>query len=123
MTSILPRDKFDLEAAQRAAISDWNQMRPVAVQLLEWVQDSNWPVAGVLAPALANVGAPLAPFVDHVLAGNDETWKYNLIRSVVARSLELSSLLRPVLERIAFKPTQSETAEGVDQAARHVLQQ
>ncbi|ANH67724.1 DUF5071 domain-containing protein [Mitsuaria sp. 7] len=123
MTSIVPSDKFDVAAAQRAAVADWDHLRPVATPLLAWVQDANWPVAAVLAPALASVGAPLAPFIDRILVGNDETWKYHLLEAVVARSPALIHLLRPVLERIAFDPTPSESAEEVDQVARSLLAQ
>jgi len=105
------------------ARASWDQMEPLAMQLLEWIQDQNWPVAQILAPALANVGTPLAPGVRQVLAGNDETWKYNVIESVVARSPDLSRLLHPELERIAFEPTPSEQAEEVDRVARAALEQ
>ena len=117
-----PRDKHDLEAAHRAARASWDQMEPLAMQLLEWVQDPNWPVAKILVPALANVGAPLAPGIRQVLAGHDDTWKYNLIDSIVARSPDLGRLLRPELERIAFQPTPSEQAEEVDRVARAALE-
>lgn len=117
-----PRDKYDLEAANIVARATWDQMEPLAKQLLEWVKDQNWPVATILAPALANVGAPLVPGVREVLEGEDDTWKYNIIESVVARSPDLRRLLRPELERIAFQPTPTERAEEVDRAACAALE-
>ena len=121
-SSFVTRDKFDLDAANAAAEAGWPAIEPSVEQLLLWVQDSNWPVARILAPALAVVGAPLAPYVRQVLAGEDETWKYHLIITVVAQSQELTSALRPELERIAFTPTPSERAEEVCNVAREVLE-
>jgi Domain of unknown function (DUF5071) len=122
-SSLVPLDKFDLAAANAAAKAGWPAIEPNAEQLLLWVQDANWPVARILAPALAVIGAPLAPYVRQVLAGEDETWKYHLIGTVVAQSQELTSALRPELERIAFMPTPSERAEEVCNVAREALEQ
>lgn len=120
-SSVVPFDKFDLAAANAAAEAGWPAIKPIAAQLLLWVQDANWPVAQVLAPALAGVGAPLAPYVRQILAGEDETWKYHIIGTVVAQSQELTSALRSELERIAFMPTPSERAEEVCNVAREAL--
>lgn len=122
-TSVVPLHKFDLEAANAAVEAGWPAIKPSAERLLQWVQDANWPVARVLAPALAAVGAPLAPYVRRVLAGEDETWKHHLIGMIVAQSQELTSALRPELERIAFVPTPSESAEKVCDVAREALEQ
>ena len=121
--SVVPRDKFDLAAANAAVEAGWPAIEPSAERLLQWVQDANWPVAGVIAPALAAVGAPLAPYVRRVLASEDESWKYHLIEMVIAQSQELTSALRPELERIAFLPTPSERAEEVCSVAREALDQ
>lgn len=120
---VVPRDKFDLAAAGAAANAGWPALEPVAGQLLEWVQDPNWPVARVLAPVLASVGAPLAPYVRQVLAGEDGAWKYHLIETVVIQSPELSAVLLPELERIAFHPSPSESAEAVATVALAALEQ
>ena len=120
---LIPRDKFDLATASSAALAGWSKIEPVAEQLLTWVQDANWPVAQILAPALAKVGGPLAPYVRRVLAGEDETWKFHLIETVVAQSAELRLAIRPDLERIAFLPTPAELAEGVSAVAREALAQ
>lgn len=122
-SAFIPHDKFDLVAANAAAGADWSQIEQVAEQLLQWVQDVNWPVARVLAPFLAGIGAPLAPHIRRVLAGDDEVWKYSLIGSVVAHSQDLVLALRSELERIAYEPTPSERAEEVSNIAREALGQ
>ena len=84
--------------------------------------DANWPVARVLSPSLAQVGKALAPHVRHVLASDDEQWKYHVLQSVVSRSSELVEALGPELRRIAVHPTASEREEEVDIVARNALQ-
>ena len=121
-SAVVPRDKFDLAAASAAAHAGWPAIEQFAEQLLKWVQDPNWPVAQVLAPVLASVGAPLAPYVRQVLGGEDETWKYHLIETVVSRSPELSAVLRLDLERIAFHPSLSERSEAVASVALAALE-
>jgi len=121
--AIIPRDKSDLAAANAAAMVGWPAIEPFAEPLLAWVQDANWPVAQVLAPFLASVGVPLVPHIRQVLAGEDEGWKYSLIATIVAQSRDLTSALRPELERIAFEPTPSELAEEVSDVAREALEQ
>lgn len=117
----LPRDKFDTEAASAIARAGWPQIEPIVLQVLAWLHDANWPVAKILAPALAGIGSPLEPFVRQVLGTGDEIWKYHLIEQLVAHSPELRISLRPELERIAGSPTEAERAEHVDRVAQDVL--
>lgn len=65
------------------------------------MQDINWPVAQALQPFLTAIGAPLAPAVHAVLAGNDDIWKYWLLEAVVRRSGSLALALKPELTAIA----------------------
>ncbi|WP_189344224.1 DUF5071 domain-containing protein [Undibacterium macrobrachii] len=117
----LPLNKFDVETATTIAKADWPKIEPIALQLLDWLQDANWPVAVVLAPALANIGAPIAPYIKQILQSDDATWKYNLIQQLVARSAELTHTLKSDLERIAQNPTFAEHSEEVDCVAFHAL--
>ena len=93
------------------------------MSLLEWLQDINWPVAQVLAPFFATVGADLAPYVRPVLQSQDDVWKYHIIESVVGRSMSLTQALESELRRIVQSPTQTEHAEEVDRVALEALEQ
>lgn len=115
----MPTDKFDTSTAE-ALVASGDAADP---ELLEWVQDLNWPVARVLAPFLASAGGIVAPGIRRVLESNDETWKWSLISGVVANSKELIALLRPELNRIANAPTFGERAEGLDEVATELLEQ
>ncbi|MCU6500404.1 DUF5071 domain-containing protein [Rugamonas sp. A1-17] len=111
-------DKFDTRAAE-AIIATGNAADP---ELLEWGQDLNWPVAQALAPFLASAGSNVIPRIRQIFASNDDTWKWSVIVGVVARSSELTALLRPELERIVNAPTPGEPSEGLDQVVAELLE-
>ena len=117
----LPTDKCDLRGAEALVACGYPAVEPVLPRLLEWIQEGNWPVARVLAPFLATVGAALVPHAQRVLKGDDDTWKYFLVQDVVAKSPELAVLLRPDLERLARFATEGEAAEGLPLMAAALL--
>lgn len=75
----------------------------------------------MFAPFLATVGAALVPHAQRILNGEDDTWKYFLVQDVVAKSAELTVLLRPELERLARFATEGEAAEGLPSMAAALL--
>ena len=123
MSLPLPRDKHDTRSAQALIALRWEEIRPAMPQILEWVQDANWPVAGILLPYLAGIGVRLAPYVKTVLAGNDEQWKYFVLQGIVRHSLELAAALNGELTRFALAPTVAELEEGVAEVAREILRE
>lgn len=123
LATAVPRHKHDLNAARAALELGWPAVEPIALQLLEWLQDLNWPVASVLAPFCASVGAPLAPWIRTVLESTDEVWKYHLVQAVIGHSPELARLLHEDLRRIAEHPTDAEQLEEVHLVARQALEQ
>ena len=119
---IVPTNKFDIAAAERAVALGWPGVQPVISELLEWIQDYNWPVARTLAPFLASVGRPLAPYVRPIFEGDDEVWKYWVIDAVLANAPdELVEEFTPLLDRIADHPTLGERTEELDQVAAAAL--
>lgn len=117
----LPQDKYDTEAATALVVASWDSIAPLMPQILEWMQDLNWPVAHVLQPFLVSVGLPLVPFVRVVFATDDEQWKLNILVSVVGHSPELATALHDDLKRMANNPTEGERLEGVSEEAREIL--
>ena len=123
LQTCLPRHKADLPAAKVATLLGWPAIEPLAMSLLEWLKDINWPVAQVLAPFFAKIGADLAPYVRQVLASQDEVWKYHIVESVISRSMPLTQALESEMRRLSQSPTPSEHAQEVDIAAREALEQ
>jgi len=118
---LIPRDKHDVDRAAAVTHLGYPAIEPTIPELLEWMQDLNWPVARVLQAALAAIGRPLAPYLRPVLMSGDDIWKANVLAHVIAHSNALATELRIELERIAFQPSTGERAEEADIAARDVV--
>ncbi len=117
----LPRDKHDTQNAHALVALRWEELQPLMPHILEWVQDANWPVAAVLLPYLAGIGPRLAPYVQTVLASDDEPWKYLVLQRIVRPSPGLALALEGELRRFARAPTLAELEEGVAEVAREIL--
>jgi hypothetical protein len=122
LTALVPTTKFETERASALVEVGFPAVEKVMPQILEWLQDVNWPVGRVFQPFLVSIGRPLAPHIRVVLTGQDDGWKYSLLMAVVAQSSELAHALRPELERIASNPSPSESKEEVDQVALEILE-
>jgi hypothetical protein len=119
---LVPKDKLDLETAQRAVAAGYPAVEPVLYQLLEWIQDCNWPVARELFPFLASIGEPLAPHIRRVFAGDDYVWQY-WICCLFAESPSLYAPFREEIHRIASSPTAEEQRHELDQRCRDAIAQ
>lgn len=91
-------------------------------ELLEWLQDANWPVAEPVAFLLKEPGPEIIPHIQKILTGDDGSWKFWVIELLV-RNLRFSILaeLRDDLQRLANRPSKDDELEEVDRLARQVL--
>jgi len=121
LTALLPATKFETDQAAHLVSVGYPQVEPVMPQILEWLQDPNWPVAQVFRPFAAGIGAPLASHVRSILTTDDGCWKHSVLSGVVAESPELAACLRPELERLVNSPTANEVQEEVDGVAAEIL--
>jgi hypothetical protein len=121
--SLLPRHKRDFEGASAIMALGYPAVAPVLAELLEWLQDCNWPISHTIARFLASIGEPVIPHIRRVFAGTDGIWKYWCIgRLVRAFPRELAEELRPDLQRLAYHPTADDCSEEVHEQAREALQ-
>jgi hypothetical protein len=117
----LPSSKHDVESVERLVELGFEQIEPFVPELLEWLQDLNWPVARPLARFFVTVGSPLAEHVRRILGGTDDSWKHSVLTAVVSQSSSLANALRVDLEKLASSPTPSEHVEGVDEVCVEIL--
>jgi hypothetical protein len=87
LATLIPVTKFETEKALALVQLGFPAVEPVMPQILEWLQDLNWPVGHIFQPFLASIGEPLAPYVRTILAGDDDGWKYSLLRVIVVNRL------------------------------------
>jgi len=86
LAALIPVTKFETEKALTLVQLGFPAVEPVMPQILEWLQDPNWPVGRIFQPFLAGIGEPLAPYVRTILEGEDDGWKDSLLRVIVDHS-------------------------------------
>lgn len=120
---LVPTSKHDLARAQAAVEAGYPAVAPILDELIEWLQDHNWPVARVLAPFLASIGEPLVPHIWRVLGTDDDVWKYWVI-GILIRALpeDAAGEFRSELNRLCYHPQPHERREELDAQARLVLE-
>ena len=73
--SLIPKDKFGDSTMDRLLALTDAEIAPIMYDLLEWLQDYNWPVAqGVLDVVIRHQAAAL-PHLPRILNGADVMWK------------------------------------------------
>ena len=118
---LLPKDKHDLDRAKALVSIGYPTVAPILPDLLEWLQDGNWPVAHVIGPFLASIGKPLTEEVRRILQSQDHLWKYWILVRVVSHSPELATALYPELVKLAEGDPVDEDAKDVKEEAKEIL--
>ncbi|KAE9628275.1 DUF5071 domain-containing protein [Parasedimentitalea maritima] len=118
----IPKDKFDLAAIENAADVGYPAIIPILPDLLEWVQDANWPVAEPTALLLAKAGPEIVPYIREILTSDDGMWKYWAIDLVVKScSIRTRSELQADLVQLVSAPSQNDLDSNVPEVAQAVL--
>ncbi|MDF1671643.1 MAG: DUF5071 domain-containing protein [Roseovarius sp.] len=118
----IPSNKHDLDALESAKAIGFPALNPRLPDLLEWLQDANWPVAKPTASVLSEAGSEITPHIKVILGGDDAIWKYWTIELLV-RNLnpDVFNDLRSDLLHLASHPAASDKLEHVDTLAKQVL--
>ncbi|MBW3625575.1 MAG: DUF5071 domain-containing protein [Armatimonadetes bacterium] len=123
MRDLLPRDKHDVERARALVSCGYPAILPVLPELMEWMQDMNWPVTHeVIAPILKSIGAPLIPEIRRILQSDDETWKYWILTDTVRHSPETAREMKKDLELIAAQEPANIDEECVREITVEILE-
>ncbi|MGO4731952.1 DUF5071 domain-containing protein [Paenibacillus sp. 2KB_22] len=118
----LPRDKHDFEAVRKLSEFSNGELNGIIPELMEWLQDGNWPVSKPVEDLLLRLGEDLIPHIKDVLQTQDSTWEYFILVGLIDR-LPVSHLrmLRNDLVRILESPTPSEVLEELDEVIVELL--
>ncbi|MEI2280658.1 DUF5071 domain-containing protein [Paenibacillus polysaccharolyticus] len=57
--TILPKDKFDVESVEKLAKRSNDELRHILPELMEWLQDGNWPISKPVEDLLLRFGDEL----------------------------------------------------------------
>ncbi|MEM8890995.1 MAG: DUF5071 domain-containing protein [Bacteroidota bacterium] len=120
---LIPKDKGDVETAQKLFSYTYEEIRPIVPDLLEWIQDMNWPVAGPVSEYLESISEHFPEEILAILQGDDDIWKYWCIHVFGLWSKkEIHPVLLKEIKRIAESPTEGEIREEVQEVALEFMQ-
>ncbi|MEK4628042.1 MAG: DUF5071 domain-containing protein [Solibacillus sp.] len=80
---MIPRDKFDVGAIEKLKQVHPEEVVLLLPQLLEWLQDFNWPVAEPMLEVLLQYPTELTPHIEQVLVGDDDMWIFWCLTKIV----------------------------------------
>jgi hypothetical protein len=121
LSDLMPCSKTETDKASKLVALGYPAVEPVMGEILEWVEDANWPVATVFLPFLARIGAPIVPHVRYVLKSQDEQWKRVVLDHIVGESGDLAHGLSVDLQRLTNSPTEAERDEGLHTTAAELF--
>ena len=121
---LIPKDKFDLDAAKRLSLATPEQVSAVATPLLEWIADMNWPVALEIIHVLPKFHKELLPSIEPILLNreNDIIWKYWIISQLLIQFPKESLLtLLPIIQEYADLIPPNEDEEDLKEVSLDFL--
>lgn len=118
--NLLPKDKFDLETVENLKNFSFEEIQPIVPELLEWLQDCNWPVSKPILNFLLPFTDKISFNILEILKGSDEIWKYWILMGF-GNSIT-NNLVIEEIKRIAFKPSKNEINEGIAEIALELIQ-
>ena len=122
ITKLIPKNKFDMDKIDELIRIGYPAYKPILYELLEWIQDINWPVALPLAPLLLEAKEDLIPHVIKIFDSDDDVWKYWVLFILQDMDTEVIKKIEPHIRRLADQPSDSEKKEEVDILAKELLE-
>ncbi|MFM9278195.1 DUF5071 domain-containing protein [Paenibacillus jiagnxiensis] len=83
--NILPRDKHDFNSVEVLAHLEKSKVIPLLPELLEWLQDMNWPIAPAIVDLLLKYKVETIPHVKTIFSQHDSGWIYNILEHLIKR--------------------------------------
>lgn len=122
--NLIPKDKFDLDAAKRLSLATPEQISVVATSLLKWIADMNWPVALELIHVLPKFYKEIIPSIELILINpeNDAIWKYWIISQLLIQFPKESIIsLLPIIQEYADSVPNNEDEDDLKKSALDFL--
>jgi hypothetical protein len=121
-SELIPTHKSDTDCINRLQIAGKEKIIPILPQLLEWLQDMNWPIAQDIQVIIADYEEYLIPHIRDVLESNDGVWKSCLLHGLInGLSNEKLLELKPDLIRMKLSPTKDEVDEEFAEEIEELL--
>ena len=114
----IPKTKHDCDAIEQATSVSFPLINPIIPNLLEWLQDANWPVAHPTAHLLTQAGPEIVPHIRQVLSSSDSIWKFWTLKLLV---INLQPNLLEELRPDIMKLTSTSIQDDVCIIAKEIL--
>lgn len=75
----LPQDKQDHTSVEVLASLEKSTVLPLLPNLLEWLQDINWPIANGIIDILLEYKLEIIPHIQTIFSQRDTIWIYNIL--------------------------------------------
>lgn len=119
---LIPKDKHDISAVEKLVGYSFDEIEPIVPDLLEWLQDINWPVAKPIAKCLLAYTERLTPYLLEILKTSDGMWKYWCLDVFfVGSKTQPSAEIKAALHRIVQFPSNDELEDEVYLLATEIL--
>lgn len=119
----LPLDKSDVVNTRALLSLGYPVLATYLKELLEWLQDGNWPISRPIGQFLLTIPEAIAPFIQEVLEGNDHQWKYwCIVRLIGEMTPTVAEQYRVELLRLAEYPSLAEAQNELNEVAKDALQ-
>ncbi|WP_169083976.1 DUF5071 domain-containing protein [Paenibacillus sp. PL91] len=121
-SELIPKTKSDYERVALLKEAEKEKILPILPQLLEWLQDMNWPIAQDIEDIILKYEEHLITHIRVVMKSNDGGWKYFLLHGLITRlSNEILLELKPDLVRMKLCPTKDEIVAEIAEKIEDLL--
>lgn len=121
---LVPKNKFDDSNVDKLNDLSSEEIIQIIPDLLEWIQDINWPIASSIIPILLKHQDIIVQNLIQILQPEqkDDVWKYWIINVIIKdfNDQNFQKVLEPI-KRIAITPTDGEKTEEVQSEAIEIL--
>lgn len=122
LRDLIPKDKFDNSTINQLCKLTDNEMQPIIFDLLEWLQDYNWPIAKDILPIVVLHQNIAMPHILTILQGNDIMWKYWVIQLVIPYLIYPNKqLVKSELERLSSLEIIDEDIDEIVKLSKNCL--
>jgi hypothetical protein len=116
---LIPKHKDDQKVIAGLKKLSFDELKPIIPELLEWMQDMNWPIGRPIADILKPFADRMIPELIAILRTNDSMWELWILINL-ARDTTNTALLNEI-KRIAKFPTRIEIEDEVNLEAIDIL--
>lgn len=81
---LVPTDKFDENSLDKIDLLSDPEIQIIMMELVEWLQDPNWPVFDRLTEILKKRQHIIIPYIKRVLESGDVEWKKYILEYLVS---------------------------------------